>query len=206
MNGGAVSEPRPLHPHEGCCEACLRLNVRGVQAVEESAGALRAYALGLLSEPAPDRPGDLAERMVPLAAALSCVVHGDGDAGTVAYMLRRLSAAERDALLVVAVGMIPPEMPIRTALGWVDFDEEGRGLETRPDMRGTVRNLGQRVLDRTHVPMARGPVDESRSSRDWAELKCRAQELRDAGRSITEICRELEVSDKSVRRWTEAVA
>jgi hypothetical protein len=77
----------------------------------------------------PGEKGDLAERMVPRALELACLVHGDGDARAIRRFLRKLTLEEAGALLVVQAGMIPLDATRDQMLAWITFDEFGRPLE-----------------------------------------------------------------------------
>jgi len=77
------------------------------------------------------RLGNLAERLVPVAGELILLVHGEGDREAVGDLLGRLSAGERDALLVVLAGIADPAVPVEQALEWITFDENEEAL--RPD-------------------------------------------------------------------------
>ncbi|MFE0207061.1 hypothetical protein [Streptomyces sp. NPDC058985] len=72
-----------------------------------------------------EQRGDLAERMLPEAANLAVLVHGDGGPEDVSAVLAGLSAAEKDALIVVLAGLVDPDQPVGRALGWLDHDEHG---------------------------------------------------------------------------------
>jgi hypothetical protein len=72
-----------------------------------------------------EQRGDLAEQMLPIAAHLTVLVHGDGGPEDVAEVLAGLDATQKDALLVVLAGLVDPEQPVKKALGWVDFTEHG---------------------------------------------------------------------------------
>ena len=77
------------------------------------------------------RLGNLAERLVPVAGELILLVHGEGDREAVGVLLGRLSAGERDALLVVLAGIADPAVPVEDALEWLTWDENEEAL--RPD-------------------------------------------------------------------------
>ena len=72
-----------------------------------------------------EQRGDLAEQMLPVAAHLAILVHGDGGPEDVAEVLAGLDATQKDALLVVLAGLVDPEQPVGKALGWLDFNEHG---------------------------------------------------------------------------------
>lgn len=85
--------------------------------------------------------GDLAEQMLPVAANLSVLVHGEGGPEDVQEVLSSLSEEQRMALIVVLAGLVDPEQPLGKALGWLDFNEHG--ALTVPDWQNvaTVRGL-----------------------------------------------------------------
>lgn len=72
-----------------------------------------------------ERRGDLAESMLPVAAHLAVLVHGEGGPEDVQATLAGLSEEQRTALIVVLAGMVDPDQPVGKALGWLDFDENG---------------------------------------------------------------------------------
>ena len=99
---------------------------------DDSLGILRArlaapVARQPLPPPSPARDRDrLAQRLVPVAAELACLVHGDGDAGTIQAFLDRLSVLQRHALLVVLAGMVPVDQPLEDLLGWISWNPPRR--------------------------------------------------------------------------------
>lgn len=73
----------------------------------------------------PEQRGDLAERMLPTAAHLAVLVHGDGGPEDVAAVLASLDDTTKNALIVVLAGLVDPEQSVGKALGWLDFNEHG---------------------------------------------------------------------------------
>ncbi|MFD7868016.1 hypothetical protein [Streptomyces sp. NPDC059783] len=69
--------------------------------------------------------GDLAEEMLPVAAHMAAVVHGDGGPEDVAAALDPLTDAQRTALIVVLAGLVDPDQSMGQLLGWLDRDEHG---------------------------------------------------------------------------------
>jgi hypothetical protein len=67
----------------------------------------------------------MAEQLLPIAAQLAVLVHGDGGPQDVQAVLEQLDEAQRTALIVVLAGLVDPEQPMGKALGWLDFDEHG---------------------------------------------------------------------------------
>jgi hypothetical protein len=72
-----------------------------------------------------EQRGDLAEKMLPVAANLAVLVHGDGGPADVQEVLAGLSDVDRNALIVVLAGLVDPDQPLGKALGWLDFNEHG---------------------------------------------------------------------------------
>lgn len=128
----------------------VRSNPRAVRAVEESSRALNEW-LGRPRVPAGVDRGDLAERMIPVAAALSCIVHGDGGAVDVEYLLGRLGPGEWPALVTVLAGMVDPDAKVVDVFGYLTWDEHERPLRQPPLMTGTVRDLEARWSTPTGV-------------------------------------------------------
>lgn len=88
-----------------------------------------------------EQRGDLAEALVPVAAHLVALVHGDGGPEDVAEALAAVPGREKDALLVVLAGLVDPDQPVGKALGWLEFTEE-RDLAVPPwAVRARVRDL-----------------------------------------------------------------
>lgn len=73
----------------------------------------------------PEQRGDLAEQMLPTAANLAVLVHGDGGPEDVAEVLAGLDEHEKNALIVVLAGLVDPDQPVGKALGWLDYNEHG---------------------------------------------------------------------------------
>lgn len=72
-----------------------------------------------------EQRGDLAERMLPVAAHLALLVHGDGGPQDVAEALAGLSETEKGALIVVLAGLVDPDQPVGKALSWLDVTKHG---------------------------------------------------------------------------------
>lgn len=84
--------------------------------------------------------GELAERLLPVAANLVRLVHGDGGPRDIQQVLARLNPDELDALPVVLAALVDPARSLADALGWVTWDCHGRPC---PPARvvGTVLDL-----------------------------------------------------------------
>lgn len=95
-----------------------------------------------------EQRGDLAEQLLPIAARLACIVHGDGGARDVHQAVARLNADERDALLIVLAGLVDPDAQLNQTLGYLAWDEHGH--PDRPaKVAGTLRDLADDWWD-TH--------------------------------------------------------
>ncbi|PVC80551.1 hypothetical protein DBP19_36045 [Streptomyces sp. CS090A] len=67
-----------------------------------------------------EQRGDLAEEMLPVAANLAVIVHGDGGPEDVQAVLAGLDDARRTALIVALAALVDPEQPLSRALGWLN--------------------------------------------------------------------------------------
>ncbi|MEU9998067.1 hypothetical protein [Streptomyces sp. NPDC050848] len=85
--------------------------------------------------------GDMAEALLPIAAHLVTLVHGDGGPRDVHQALARLDATQKDALLIVLAGLVDPDQPMGRALGWLDYDEHGRMVVPAWGDRARLRDL-----------------------------------------------------------------
>lgn len=98
--------------------------------------------------------GDLAERLVPVAADLVLRVRDEGR-DSIGHLLITLTPEERWALPVVLAAMVPPDLPVGDLLAWVTWDEHGHPLDS------TVPRLPARQSERglqpcgTHAAFAR---------------------------------------------------
>lgn len=72
--------------------------------------------------------GDLAERLVPVAAELAARVR-DEDRESLGEFLARYTRAERDALLIVVASMVDVDRTPAELLAHVTFDEFGQLLD-----------------------------------------------------------------------------
>ncbi|MFD8777466.1 hypothetical protein [Streptomyces sp. NPDC059916] len=88
-----------------------------------------------------EQRGDLAEAMLPVAANLVALVHGDGGPEDIQEVMAGLDATQKNALLIVLAGLVDPDQPISKALGWLEFTED-RDLTVPPWTEQTrVRDL-----------------------------------------------------------------
>ncbi len=91
--------------------------------------------------------GDLAEEMLPKAAHLAVLVHGDGGPEDVAEVLAGLDDTQKNALIVVLAGLVDPEQPVGKALGWLDFNEHGALTVPSWSEERSVRDLAPEPAD-----------------------------------------------------------
>lgn len=138
--------------------------------------------------------GDLAERMLPVAARIAAIVHGDGDAKDIAHALDQLDRIELIAVIVALGALADPDQTIADALGFITWDEEGN---TVPSVLPTspVRGL---------VPA--GIVTPSGNDKlfhdDWMAKRHQARELHlQYGLEPREIAARVGVSERTVARW-----
>ncbi|WP_098007797.1 hypothetical protein [Streptomyces sp. sk226] len=96
-----------------------------------------------------EQRGDLAEAMLPVAAHLAVLVHGDGGPEDVAAVLGGLDDTQRTTLIVVLAGLVDPDQSMGKMLGWLDRTEHGAL---------TVPNWGDTTPLRDLVPDE--PVDD----------------------------------------------
>ena len=89
----------------------------------------------------PEQRGDLAEQLLPPAAHLAVLVHGDGGPEDVAEVLESLDQTQKNALIVVLAGLVDPEQPVGKALGWLDFNEHGSVVVPSWSEETSVRDL-----------------------------------------------------------------
>lgn len=83
----------------------------------------------------------MVEGLLPTAANLVMLVHGDGGPREVREVLARLDAAQKEALLVVLAGLVDPDQPMGAALGWLDYDERGETVVPAWEDRTTLRTM-----------------------------------------------------------------
>jgi hypothetical protein len=95
----------------------------------------------------PEQRGDLAEQMLPVAAHLAVLVHGDGGPEDVAEALAGLDDTAKNALIVVLAGLVDPEQPVGKALGWLDFNEHGSLTVPSWSEHRSVRDLAPEPAD-----------------------------------------------------------
>jgi hypothetical protein len=150
----------------------------------------------------PIERGDLADRLVPIAAGLACIVHGDGDQRDIAHVLAQLDQVERDALIVVLAGLIDPDATIADTFGYLTWDEHGMPappLEKRRPSRAatppkTLRDIA--ILPKLPSDLLEFFIEEKQ-----VEARIKYHQL---GQRQEDIARELGVHERTVQRWVNA--
>jgi hypothetical protein len=144
----------------------------------------------------PEERGALAERLLPVAARLACVVHGDGDHHDITHHTQRLDRAELVALIVVLAGLVDPEQRVSDALGYVTWDEHGRPAPAADAGTGTIRGLAAQI---------RGPETLGADMVTHSERVQRARHLYlHDGLTVAEVARQLGAAPRTVREWCAA--
>jgi hypothetical protein len=106
-----------------------------------------------------EQRGDLAEQMLPVAAHLAVLVHGDGGPEDIAAVLSGLDDTAKNALIVVLAGMVDPDQPAGKGLSWTAV--------TKNDALPVGAWLEQRPL-REHAPDVVAELDDGFV--DWAAV------------------------------------
>ncbi|MEU0624923.1 hypothetical protein ABZ329_29200 [Streptomyces rubiginosohelvolus] len=100
-----------------------------------------------------EQRGDLAEAMLPVAAHLAVLVHGDGGPEDVADALAGLDDAQRTALIVVLAGLVNPDQSMGEALGWLDRTEHGTLTVPQWDSATPIRDMASEDTSDDYVDM-----------------------------------------------------
>lgn len=134
-----------------------------------------------------EQRGDLAEAMLPVAANLAVLVHGDGGPEDIAEALAGLDETQKNALIVVLAGMVDPEQPVGKGLSWTAVTRNGAlpmpaWLEQRPlreHAPDTVEELDEDFVDEVAVTkFVRGfPVQVSDAEFLAAVKQCIARDM-----------------------------
>lgn len=99
--------------------------------------------------------GGLVEAMLPVAANLAVLVHGDGGPEDIAEVLAGLDEGQKNALIVVLAGMVDPDRPVGKGLSWTAVTKNAAlpmpaWLEQKPlreHAPETAEELGQDFVD-----------------------------------------------------------
>ena len=145
----------------------------------------------------------LVERMLPMAANLAVLVHGEGGPEDIAEVLAGLDDTEKNALLVVLAGMVDLEQPVGKGLSWIAVTENQAlpvpaWLEQRPlreHVVEEVEELGDDFVDWAAVDkFVKGFPVEMRD----ADFLAAVQQCTGAGMSLAEV--------DVLRRWPAKTA
>jgi len=129
--------------------------------------------------------------MLPIAAALSEITHGDGGAQDVEWILGKLNPGEWPALVTVLASMVDPDSQLVDVLGYVTWDANGSPLRERPNLSGTVRDLAPRW----HTPSGVAEALEA------AQIHAARAEHAAHGTTGNEIARKIGRNPQLVRAW-----
>lgn len=144
----------------------------------------------------PTERGDLAEQMLPVAALLSCIVHGDGDWHDIDWCTHQLDRTELVGLVVVLAAMVDPDQRIDDALGYITWDEQGRPAPALANGNKTIRGLASGVKSTAKLGADAMLESERR-------LLARRLYLHD-GLTVTEVARAIGAAERTVKQWRDA--
>lgn len=136
---------------------------------------------------------DMVEGMIPTAARIVCIVHGDGGQQDVAHVVAQLEPIEINALLVLLGAMVDPDRLIADAFAWVTWDEHGQPVAPSRTTR-TIRQVAA-------VRWTNSGVEEA--LRDEQRRQARVLHLQ-YGYEPREIARHIGVHERTVARWKKA--
>jgi hypothetical protein len=143
----------------------------------------------------PQERGDLAERLLPIAAKLACIAHGDGDHHDITHHTRKLNRDELIALAVILASMVNPDQTIDDALGHVTWDEHGRPAPATAYGPLTIRQTASHI---------RGPECLGAARILESERIQLARELHlGQGYTITEVGVRVGASHRTMQSWAE---
>jgi hypothetical protein len=139
--------------------------------------------------------GDLAERLLPLAARLACLVHGDGDHHDITHATRNLDRHELLALIVDLAALVDPNQRVSDALDFVTWNEHGKPAPPVPAGRLTIRQLAS---DHDGTPDMGYDMILDSERRNIA----RHLYLHD-GLALATVARAVKARDVTVQRWRD---
>ncbi|NUP53407.1 MAG: hypothetical protein HOW97_39710 [Catenulispora sp.] len=143
----------------------------------------------------PEQRGDAAERLLPIAAGLACIVRGEGGPREITHVLAQLDAWERDLMIVVLAGLVDPDRTVADVLGYLTWDEHERPIPA-PTTDKTLRQIA--VMPRLASPLVGWFKDELK-----AKARIRYHQL---GEFQGDIARDLGVNERTVGRWVNQEA
>jgi hypothetical protein len=141
------------------------------------------------------RPSSTAERLLPIAAGLACIVRGDGGPREIAHVLDALDDHEREAMIVVLAGLVDPDRPVAEVLSYLTWDEHGLPAPA-PTLQKTLREIA--VMPKLPSPLISWFKDEQK-----VRARIRYHQL---GQHQGDIARDLGVNERTVGRWIHEVA
>jgi hypothetical protein len=144
------------------------------------------------------RRGDLAERLIPKAVELACLVHGDGDVKAVERFLAALFPWERDGLLVILAGLMPVDRPLEELLAYVTWDERGRPLKPPVPPCGTPAALWHHQVEGQLVDDDCAAVTRKDRMAEYARL-------RDSGEDVETAAARVPVCKRTGERYERAL-
>lgn len=138
--------------------------------------------------------GDLAERMLPVAARIAAIVHGDGDHRDIAHALDQLDRIELVAVIVALGALADPDQTVADALDFITWDEEGNPTQTVLPA-SPVRGL---VPSGVVTPSGNDKLFQD----EWNAKRRQARELHvRCGLEPREIAERVGVNERTVTRW-----
>ncbi|MFE6500723.1 hypothetical protein [Kitasatospora sp. NPDC057738] len=139
-----------------------------------------------------NQPGDTAERLLPIAAGLACIVRGEGGPREVAHILGQLDAYEREVMIVVLAGLVDPDRTVADVLGYLTWDEHEQPVPA-PTVEKTLREIA--VMPNLPSPLVR-----------WlkAEQQHEARMRYRSGETQGEIAQSMGLDVQTVGRWVRA--
>ncbi|WP_224273992.1 hypothetical protein [Streptomyces sp. LS1784] len=139
--------------------------------------------------------GDTAERLLPIAAGLACIVRGEGGPREIAHILGQLDAREREVMIVVLAGLVDPDRQVADVLGYLTWDEHEQPVPA-PTLTKSLREIA--VMPRLSSPLISWFKDEQRT-----KARIRYHQL---GEFQGDIARDLGVNERTIGRWVNEVA
>lgn len=139
----------------------------------------------------PAERGDLVERMLPVAAGLVCIVHGDGDHRDVAAQLDPLDRAEFVGLIVALASLADPDRPLAEALAYVTWDEHGQPIEAPAPTAEPIKEVAEQQLVPAGIDQAL-TEERRRTARVLHQSRAMSHEV---------IAERLGVNSRTILRW-----
>lgn len=138
---------------------------------------------------------DMAARMLPVAARVACIVHGDGGAADIQHATQRLDRVELLGLIVALGALVDPDAQVADVLEFLTWDpEDQERLKRYAATERTIRSL---------VPAS--TVTPTQTERLWEhEQRLEARRLHLAhGMEPKEIGLRMALSERTIGRWKQ---